>query len=685
MQKGSLLLRVLLVVAVGLGVMVVASYKLSLEQSVANMVETELPLTGDSVYSEIQKDLIRPVLVSAEMAHDTFLRDWVLAGEVDSSKVAHYLDMIRQKHELASCFFVSAITEKYYYPGGILKHVAPSSLIDKWFYRVATMEQEYEINVDPDAANNDSLTVFVNYKVYDYRGNFIGATGLGLPLAGVLTVMERYDVKFKRRVFLVDRRGNIIVQSGGASVMQGNIFSQPGIMEIADKIVGSGGAASEKLKYTSVQGRITRVNSRFIPELGWHLIVEKEEQFSDGFVIAILQTGIITSLAILGIIAFIYAQARKEYARQLAHKGGILAVVSHDLKHFVHTMHSLVSLASHAQDRGKESWAIREMERVVDGLSELTSRFLSYYRLDSGADTPHFVATKLSTLLAQLLSETEPQLVAGSRRLLFQTDDDHWIYSDPVLLKIILRNFLSNAIKYASAGDIHVVISKSRRQGRVILSVLDEGDSLEKEDARHIFGRFVRKPSSEVKSGDGLGLFLVSCYARKIHCRVGFSPRVPKGSCFWISVPLASKREVSKATTSANAVEDLMSHVERPLSGATIAVVGDDQALNTLLKRWGAQIQLLESIKVALSDPVRLGDATMILVADYEMCQSEKAAYSLSSLCVAICDKLPVLVLTTRAEEEISDVGRLQNVRFIMKPVTPAKLRKILVRMLNAD
>jgi hypothetical protein len=55
------------------------------------IVNTELPLTSDTVYSEIQKDLIRPVLISSMMAQDTFLRDWVLGGEQDTGRMTRYL------------------------------------------------------------------------------------------------------------------------------------------------------------------------------------------------------------------------------------------------------------------------------------------------------------------------------------------------------------------------------------------------------------------------------------------------------------------------------------------------------------------------------------------------------------------------------------------------------------------
>src|SRR3546814_2074083 len=63
-----------------------ASYVVSRRSLHNAIVENELPLTSDNIYSEIQKDLIRPVLISSVMSTDTFLRNWVIAGEQDRSE-----------------------------------------------------------------------------------------------------------------------------------------------------------------------------------------------------------------------------------------------------------------------------------------------------------------------------------------------------------------------------------------------------------------------------------------------------------------------------------------------------------------------------------------------------------------------------------------------------------------------
>ncbi len=114
------------------------------------IIGQDLPLTSSNIYSEIQKDLVRPVLISSTMAHDTFLRDWVLKGESNVDEMARYLNEMKERYGAFSSFFVSDKSAIYYTGKGVLKHISPNEPRDAWYYRVRNMKQDYEINVDPD-------------------------------------------------------------------------------------------------------------------------------------------------------------------------------------------------------------------------------------------------------------------------------------------------------------------------------------------------------------------------------------------------------------------------------------------------------------------------------------------------------------------------------------------------------
>lgn len=108
------------------------SYFVARDSIAKRISQATLPLTSDNVYSEIQRDLLRSALISSLMAHDTFVRDWVLSGEKAPEKIVHYLSEIRRKYDTITAFFVSDRTRRYCHPSGIFKKVSPDDPGDAW-------------------------------------------------------------------------------------------------------------------------------------------------------------------------------------------------------------------------------------------------------------------------------------------------------------------------------------------------------------------------------------------------------------------------------------------------------------------------------------------------------------------------------------------------------------------------
>ncbi|MBV7480670.1 sensor domain-containing diguanylate cyclase [Pseudomonas sp. PDM31] len=242
-----------------------------------NIVNTELPLTSDTVYSEIQKDLVRPILISSMMSRDTFMRDWVVNGEKDSDQMTRYLNEVMTHYGAYTAFFVSNTSLTYYHAKGVLKQVKATEPRDAWYFRVRDMNDPYEINLDPDLANKDNLTFFINYKVYDYNNRFIGAAGVGLTVDAVIKLIDKYQQRYQRSVYFVDNFARLVLtgaEGGPQGAQIGQKLSQLSSMkdlvsQLPKPHIGS-------YEY-SVQGQGHFLNVRFIPELNWYLFVDKRE------------------------------------------------------------------------------------------------------------------------------------------------------------------------------------------------------------------------------------------------------------------------------------------------------------------------------------------------------------------------------------------------------------------------
>ena len=241
----------------------------------AEIRQNELPLTSDTIYSEIQRDLLRPIFIASLMANDTFLRDWVLQGEKETEPVTRYLNEIEEKYGTFTSFFVSDKTKIYYQSEGILKTVNEQSPRDAWYFRLKNLDADtkYEINIDLDMAHNDAMTIFINYKMFDYKGKYLGVTGVGLRAYAVQELIDTYKKRYNRTIYFADKKGRITLDSSDLPGPRDSLFSMPGIQSFASHIL-----ASPETSLTYTRGDTTvHLNTRFIPEFKWYLLVEQPE------------------------------------------------------------------------------------------------------------------------------------------------------------------------------------------------------------------------------------------------------------------------------------------------------------------------------------------------------------------------------------------------------------------------
>jgi len=236
-RKNLLTIIVSFLLVVGFIITTSASYFVSRSSLRTQIIHTELPLTSDNIYSEIQQDLLRPIFISSLMASDTFVRDWLLSGEKDENDMVRYLNEIRHKYSTFTSFFISDKTGKYYHPDGVLKTVSPDEPRDVWYYRLREIKDDYEINVDLDMANKDAMTIFINYRVYDYQRNFIGATGVGLTVNAVKKLIDGYKEEYGRNIYFANRAGDIKLHSEVVGSPEESIYALDGVSEIAYQIL----------------------------------------------------------------------------------------------------------------------------------------------------------------------------------------------------------------------------------------------------------------------------------------------------------------------------------------------------------------------------------------------------------------------------------------------------------------
>ncbi len=311
-QRHSLLLLLSLLLGAGFIATALFGYYSSRAAIRNTLIGQDLPLTSSNIYSEIQKDLIRPILISSTMASDTFLRDWVLGGERDVRAVSRYLSEIRNRYGAFSSYFISEKTRNYYTADGILRQVDLQEQRDAWYARVRVMQPDYEINVDLDYANKNALTIFINYRVYDYDGRYLGITGIGLTVEAVRSLITDYEKRFQRSIYFVDGQGQIML---GSSLRDNGTMLRdiPGLADQAATILNETSGSYQYLANGSQY--ILHVN--YLPELKWRLFVELNEDVALADIRRTLRFNLLISLAVTLLIVTLSHLTLARYHRHI--------------------------------------------------------------------------------------------------------------------------------------------------------------------------------------------------------------------------------------------------------------------------------------------------------------------------------------------------------------------------------
>lgn len=548
-----------------------SSFYVSKESLRESIISQELPLTSDNIYSEIQKDMLLPLNISSTMANDTFLRDWVIKGEQNIEEIQKYLSEIKNKYKAVASFFVSDLTKKYYYSGGVLKTIKETETRDKWFYRVKNMKGFYEINVDLDMANSDVITIFINYKVFDFSGKFIGATGVGLPVKAIKSRIDHYQNIYHRTIFFTNPSGTAILASKSVNEQIGgslNIKNQPGIATIADQIL------SQKHFNGSYElaGKTVLLTSRFIPELNWYLIVQQGEGEKLSAIREILIINIVicivVTIVVLVIIGFLtnryqnrletrnleleeknqqineqkqqLESANKRLEKLNSEKDEFLSIAAHDLKS---PLNGVTGMAQLILEETSDDSDINKFSRLIlsssQTMTKIISNLLDVRYIDS---MQHLTLT--STNFTLLVDEIVEQFraIAAKKDIVLNTniastpiiisDFENWMYQ-------VVSNLISNAIKFSPQGkQVDIYLDQTEQKAR--LKISDQGPGFSDKDKQNLYKRFSRlsaKPTAN-EGSTGLGLYIVNRIIAQLDGSISCFSDLGHGSTFTVTIPL---------------------------------------------------------------------------------------------------------------------------------------------------
>ncbi|ACL59406.1 hybrid sensor histidine kinase/response regulator [Methylobacterium nodulans] len=367
-------------------------------------------------------------------------------------------------------------------------------------------------------------------------------------------------------------------------------------------------------------------------------------------------------------------RAKAEAEDANASKTRFLAAASHDILQPLNAAR-LYAAALVERDRSGDPSLAENVDASLDAVEEILTTLLDISRLDTGALKPQLSAFGVADLLRQIRREFEPMARAKGLRLTVMPCGLA-IRSDRLLLRRLLQNLVSNAIKYTPSG--RVLVGARRRGDRVELMVCDTGLGIPASKQKLVFQEFQRlDQGAKVARGLGLGLSIVERAARLLDHPLFLRSTPGRGSIFSLSVPLAS---FSPAPESA-------AEAPRPasaaLSGLSVLAVDNEPAIvdgmARLLTSWGCRVDTAGSIGEAVQRVLAGGLRPDVIVADYHLDEGNGLDL-ITSLRAALAADVPAVLLTADRSRPVRETAAAQRVHFLTKPLKPAALRALLTR-----
>ncbi|MBF9265065.1 ATP-binding response regulator [Paracidovorax cattleyae] len=372
------------------------------------------------------------------------------------------------------------------------------------------------------------------------------------------------------------------------------------------------------------------------------------------------------------------AHEAKEHAEQANQaKSRFLAAASHDLRQPVHALGFFLEALSSGPAGTSQRLVVDHAKAASAASREMLDTLLDFSLIEAGVIQPQFSACLIQTTLHKLEQELAP--LADAKGLIYRSRDSQAVVrTDMRLLEMILRNLISNAIRYTGRGG--VLIGCRRRGQRLSIEVFDTGIGIASEQHREIFREFhqLGNPERDRRKGLGLGLAIAEGLSHSLDQPLTLSSRIGRGSVFRISVPLAP----SDARIST--MEWIQPSRFQGLTGRRILVIDDDEtvraAMHTLLESYGCIDRTVENLEQALAVNDWLPDA---IICDYRLRDRQTGADVILALRDHYAYPVPALLMTGDTAPERLREAMSGDIALLHKPVAPDKFWRTLSKILT--
>jgi signal transduction histidine kinase len=359
-------------------------------------------------------------------------------------------------------------------------------------------------------------------------------------------------------------------------------------------------------------------------------------------------------------------------------KSRFLATASHDLRQPLQTLALLNGALRRMVTAGDAAEVLTQQEHAVGTMSRLLNALLDISKLESGAVKPELRDFRVASVLETIRRDFRAVAQAKGLDLAVESSEES-LHSDPALVEQLLKNLVSNAVKYTQHG--RVVVRCRREDATLRIEVLDTGLGIPAAQLAYIYDEFyqVGVPANSSRDGYGLGLSIVQRLAKLLGARLEAMSEVGKGSVFAVLLPLARSAVRDAEPAEARAAAPAAA------GGARVLLVEDDASVRDatamLLRVEGYRVTAVASLADAL--PAVAKQEPELLVTDYHLGNGELGTEVITALRARVGPGLKAILLTGDTSGVIKEMDADSDLRILSKPVNAEELLRLLQALLG--
>ena len=355
-------------------------------------------------------------------------------------------------------------------------------------------------------------------------------------------------------------------------------------------------------------------------------------------------------------------------------KSRFLAAASHDLRQPLHAMGLFLSALRNRETDTRKIRIIEDMSKSAEALNSLFKSLLDVSRLDAEIIEFNPVHVPAERLFDALRAQFE-QRAAEKNIQLCISQDDQVLYCDLVLLERVLRNLLSNAIRYTNCGSITLRCCDTADAGKLI-TVQDTGIGIAPEFVEDVFSEYyqLNNPSRDRNKGLGLGLAIVRRLCELMDLPLEMQSEEGIGTEFRIVVPGGDRSKIIEAGKPSSA--------SIAAEGRGVLVIDDEQqvlqSMRHMLEGWGCIVWLAESARDALKIMALNDLVPDVIISDYRLADNLNGVDAVAALRESVDKRIPAIIVSGDTSPERLKEVKETGLQLLHKPVHPQELHELM-------